>query len=145
MDISGDTLNDLHQAVLRAKSGDRKAFDLLYTAYLTPVYRYILIRVKNSQDTEDIVQETFLKAFQAIERYRDEKGSMLPYLFTIARNLLINHGKKKYSIMRAQYSTDNFNKFIGDLLIGKVPVYNLPENLPKIKTKATKDASTEEL
>ena len=95
MDISGDTLNDLHQAVLRAKSGDRKAFDLLYTAYLTPVYRYIHIRVKNSQDTEDIVQETFLKAFQAIERYRDEKGSMLPYLFTIARNLLINHGKKK--------------------------------------------------
>jgi protein disulfide-isomerase A6 len=57
--------------------------------------------------------------------------------------IAINHGKKKYSIMRAQFTKENVDKFIGDLLLGKVPVYNLRENLPKIK--AASSAKTEEL
>ena len=57
----------------------------------------------------------------------------------------INHGKKKYSIMRAQYSKENVDKFIGDLLLGRVPVYNLKDNMPKIKTKTTTTEKSEEL
>ena len=45
--------------------------------------------------------------------------------------------------MRAQFTKENVDKFIGDLLLGKVPVYNLRENLPKIK--AASSAKTEEL
>jgi len=63
--------------------------------YVTPVYRYVLMRLHNTDDAEDVVQETFMKAYQAIDRYEDEGKGMLPYLFTIARNLLINHTKKK--------------------------------------------------
>ncbi len=92
MDASGESLADI---IFRAKSGDRSAFDVLYRMYVTPVYRYVFIRMRNKEDTEDVVQETFLKAYQALSRYEHEKESMLPYLFTIARNLLINHGKKK--------------------------------------------------
>ena len=57
----------------------------------------------------------------------------------------INYGKKKYSIMRAQYSKENVDKFIGDLLLGRVPVYNLRDNMPKIKTKTTTNEKSEEL
>jgi protein disulfide-isomerase A6 len=52
--------------------------------------------------------------------------------------IAINHAKKKYSIMRAQFTKENVDKFIGDLLLGKVPVFNLRDNLPKIKTAAAK-------
>jgi RNA polymerase sigma-70 factor (ECF subfamily) len=85
----------MNEIIKRAKSGDREAFDMLYELYITPVYRYVLIRLHNVDDTEDVVQETFMKAYQAIDRYEDEGKGMLPYLFTIARNLLINHTKKK--------------------------------------------------
>lgn len=85
----------MNEIILRAKSGDRAAFDALHEVYVTPVYRYVLIRLHNVDDTEDVVQETFMKAYQAIDRYEDEGKGMLPYLFTIARNLLINHTKKK--------------------------------------------------
>lgn len=81
--------------IVRAKSGDREAFDELYGMYVTPVFRYVLLRLHSISDTEDVVQETFMKAYQAIDRYQDEGRGMLPYLFTIARNLLINHTKKK--------------------------------------------------
>lgn len=85
----------LDAIILRAQGGDKAAFALLYQEYVTPVYRYVFVRTRNSQDTEDIVQDTFLKVYQALPRYTHERESMLPYLFTIARNLLINHGKKK--------------------------------------------------
>jgi len=81
--------------IRRAKEGDRSAFDMLYVLYATPVYRYVFLRLHSVSDAEDITQETFMKAYQAIGRYSDETGNMLPYLFTIARNLLINHTKKK--------------------------------------------------
>lgn len=57
----------------------------------------------------------------------------------------INHAKKKYSIMRAQYSKENVDKFIGELLIGRVPVYNLRDNMPKIKAKTAIKTTSEEL
>ncbi len=87
--------NDMSEIILRARSGDSDAFAVLYNTYLTPVYRYVFMRLRNRSDAEDIAQETFMKAFQAMDRYRDERAGMLPYLFTIARNLLINHTKKK--------------------------------------------------
>ena len=41
--------------------------------------------------------------------------------------IAMHFGKKKYAIMRAQYNKSNLNKFIDDLRIGKVTVYNIPE------------------
>ena len=92
MEEKGEALSEV---IVRAKSGDRSAFDIIYKEYVTPLYRYVYIRMRSKEDTEDVVQETFLKAFQALPRYEHSKETMLPYLFTIARNLLINHRKKK--------------------------------------------------
>ena len=92
MEVSKETLEEI---IRRAKEGDSKAFDMLYNTYFTPLYRYVYVRLKTREDAEDVVQDTFLKAYQALPRYEHTRDSMLPYLFTIARNLLINHTKKK--------------------------------------------------
>ena len=81
-----------------AKSGDKGAFDTLYHRHVTPVYRYVYIRMRSKEDAEDIVQEAFLKAYEALPGYEARGGSFLPFLFTVARNLLINHSKKKRPI-----------------------------------------------
>lgn len=47
--------------------------------------------------------------------------------------------------MRANYTKENMNKFIGDLRIGKSTVYNMPDPVPKIKAKKKKPMKTEEL
>ena len=84
-----------HELIVRAKAGDRSAFDALYRTYMTPVYRYVYIRLRSREDAEDIVQETFMRAYRTLDRYEANGETFLPYLFTIARNLLINHTKKK--------------------------------------------------
>ena len=50
----------------------------------------------------------------------------------------INHGKKKFSPMRAKYNKDEINKFINDLLSGRTDIYDIRGELPKIKKKKVK-------
>ncbi len=83
------------ELVRRAKLGDRDAFAEIYETHLTPVYRYVYIRLGNREEADDITQETFLKAYQAIARFEATRDNFLPYLFTVARNLLINRSQKK--------------------------------------------------
>jgi RNA polymerase sigma-70 factor, ECF subfamily len=81
--------------IRKAKSGDRGSFDALYRMYAAPVYRFAFARTRNPDDAEDITQDVFLKMLEALGSYQERGSGMLPYLFTIARNLIINHGKKK--------------------------------------------------
>lgn len=84
----------LKKIILQAKKGDKEAFASLYTSLYTPLYRYVLSRCKDSELTDDVCQQTFLKFYEALSSYEPEK-SPLAYLFTIAKRLLINHGEKK--------------------------------------------------
>ena len=87
--------DDLRTIIMQAKAGDREAFGILYVRFVTPVYRYVIVRVGAKEEAEDIVQEVFHRAFLAFGRYDDRRQTPLPYLFTIARNEIIDRGKKK--------------------------------------------------
>lgn len=83
--------------IQKAKEGNTEAFAEIFRLYYTPVYRYVLLRMGSKHQSEDIVQEVFLKAFQSMPGFDLKKvtaNSMLPYLFTIARNAIIDHKKK---------------------------------------------------
>lgn len=86
------------ELVRRAKLGDKEAFGIIYETHLTPLYRYVYIRLGNREEADDITQEVFLKAYQAIDRFELTRENLLPYLFTIARNVLINRSQKKRSL-----------------------------------------------
>jgi RNA polymerase sigma-70 factor (ECF subfamily) len=90
--------HSFQELMLRAKAGDRDAFGILYETHLTPLYRYVLLRTRDTDETEDIVQETFLKAYEAIPRYEQMKENFLPYLFTVARNLMINRTRRSHTV-----------------------------------------------
>jgi len=78
-----------------AKEGDKDAFGELYTLYFTPVFRYILYRVRNKEEAEDLVQTVFLKIFQSGGTYTDTGVPPLAYCYTVARNTVIDHWRKK--------------------------------------------------
>lgn len=86
------------ELVRRAKSGDKDAFGEIYESHLTPLYRYVYIRIGNREEADDVTQEVFLRAYQAIDRFELTRENLLPYLFTIARNLLINRSQKKRAL-----------------------------------------------
>ena len=79
----------------RAKHGDHDAFSWLYTTYFTQVYRYAYYRTGSAADAEDITQSVFLRAYESIGRYSHRGISPLAYFYTIARNAVIDHRRKK--------------------------------------------------
>lgn len=79
----------------RAKSGETLAFNEFFNELYTPVYRYLLIRLKHKETAEDCAQITFSKVFQNIQKIEQNVSSPLQYLFTVARNTLIDEKRKK--------------------------------------------------
>ena len=63
-------------------------------AYADALYSYTLVRVNDSGLAEDIVQETFLSAWKARATYKGE-ASEKSWLFTICKNKIIDHYRKK--------------------------------------------------
>ncbi|HEX9386433.1 MAG TPA: sigma-70 family RNA polymerase sigma factor [Anaerolineales bacterium] len=79
----------------QAKSGDPEAFARLYDAYVERVTRYIYFRVSEESDTEDLVSQVFLKAWENLDRYKMGSSPFIAWLYTIARNLVIDHYRTK--------------------------------------------------
>ncbi len=78
----------------RARTGDRAAFAELYDTYADEVYRYVLYRVREPADAEDLTSDVFTRAFAAIHRYRWQGKSFLAWLYTIARNLVTDRRRR---------------------------------------------------
>lgn len=85
--------------IQRAISRDPDAFGRLYDMYVDRVYRHVYYRVGNVADAEDLTQQVFLKAWQAIGRYKKTASiSLLPFLawlMRISHNLVVDFYRTK--------------------------------------------------
>jgi RNA polymerase sigma-70 factor (ECF subfamily) len=79
----------------RARGGDRAAFAELYDSYVDSVYRYLVYRVREASDAEDLCSEVFTRAFANIHRYRWQGKSFLAWLYTIARNAVTDRRRRE--------------------------------------------------
>lgn len=77
------------QLIAALKLGSVKAFDALYDMYYRRIYGYCLNFTKSRKDTEDIVQEVFMKLWSARKEIQVE-DSIANYIFSIAKNRLIS-------------------------------------------------------
>jgi RNA polymerase sigma factor (sigma-70 family) len=84
-----DNLTD-EELVQRVRDGSEFAFNELVDRHSAMVYRQARAITKSSHEAEDIVQETFLKAFKYIDRFSPSKASFKTWLLTITRNQSIN-------------------------------------------------------
>jgi RNA polymerase sigma-70 factor, ECF subfamily len=72
-------------AVERAQSGDSDAFRLLVEQHSRAVFRLAFRMTGNEQDAEDVVQETFLRAYRQLDKY-EARASFSTWLYRIASN-----------------------------------------------------------
>ncbi len=86
----------IQKNILKAKSGDQVAFTFLLDYFWSEVYGFMLKRTENDSDTEDIVIETFSKAFDKIHSYNPE-FAFNTWLISIAKNVHIDMLRKKKS------------------------------------------------
>lgn len=76
------------------KNGDMKAFDIIYKKYSRRLYGFVFRYIKQEADTEEIVQEVFVKIWQSRDKI-NIYSSFESFLFTIAHNATVNLLKKR--------------------------------------------------
>lgn len=78
-----------------------KNLDTIYLTYFQDIYRFLLSLSHNHHTAEDLVQETFFRAYLSIENY--EEGNIKTWLFTVAHNTYIDHYRKqKRTVIKEQ-------------------------------------------
>ena len=85
---------DDSQWVELAKIGDTAAFDKLVNLYHSRIYTLTYQMTSNREDAEDLTQEIFMKAFEALPRFKG-RSSFYTWLYRIGINKTINYRKKR--------------------------------------------------
>lgn len=81
--------------VQRAVEKDGAAFAELYDKHVVRVYRHIYYLVNDTRETEDLTAQTFLKAWEAVGRYKERGAPFVAWLLRIAHNLTVSHLRAK--------------------------------------------------
>ncbi len=95
----------------RIASGEQSAMEELIGLWKMPLFRFFLRSLNHHEDAEDLTQRVFIRIYRSSERYQ-AKAKFSTWVFTIARNLLIDEIKKRNR--RPQMVFDEHIEKVGD-------------------------------
>jgi RNA polymerase sigma-70 factor (ECF subfamily) len=118
--------------VVQAQQGSDEAFTRLVEAYQTPVYNLCYRMLGEPDAAEDAAQETFLRAFQHLQRY-DRKRPFATWLLSISAHYCIDRlRRRKFAIYSIDEEDDEGNMF-------ELPDHDSPDPEDESVRKETKD------
>lgn len=82
------------EIVKKAREGDLSAFDILVRRYQERIYATVFHMTSNHEDANDLTQETFIKAHQALKSFKGD-SSFFTWIYRIAVNKTINLLKQR--------------------------------------------------
>jgi len=82
--------SEIAELVERAAGGNFEAFGELYSIYLDRIYRYVFYQVRDKMTAEDITEEVFIKAWNAIASCKGRGQTFSSWLYRIAHNHVID-------------------------------------------------------
>ncbi len=108
------------------QNGDEDAFAILYRRHSPRVYGFLMNRLRDRGQADDVFQATFLKLHQARSRY-DPTFPFSPWLFTVCKSVLVDHVRKNQR--RREDSNDEAIERAADLRGERVDTIDL-KSLP---------------
>jgi RNA polymerase sigma-70 factor, ECF subfamily len=87
-DVSDEALREL---VVRAREGDKRAYGRIFRACYEDIYDYIIRKVGNRTDAEDLTMHVFANGLKAIGEYEERGLSIRAWLYRIAHNAIVDH------------------------------------------------------
>lgn len=120
------TIPELNVIIADIKSDKRNAFARIEKTYSASILSFIVQKINNGKDAEDIFQETLIKIWVAIKQGEcDPSKGFYTWCITIAHNLCIDHKRRTHTkkqskkllvpidtqIMRISVAPDVFNRF----------------------------------
>src|SRR3954467_1288822 len=88
-----DNLPD-EELACRACAGSTACFEEIVRRFQVPLSRFLARRFPSRRDVEDILQDTFIKAWQSLHRY-ERQYAFRTWLYTIAYRLAVSRGRRE--------------------------------------------------
>ncbi len=82
------------QLIALARESKEEALEVMYNAYKTRIYTFLLRMCGDPETSDDLTQDVFTKAYQAIASLTKEH-KVLPWLYRIAQNTAIDHFRRR--------------------------------------------------
>jgi len=93
--------------VLRAQKGDTGAFDELVRRYTSIVYRILYKILRHDEDTQDALQDTFVSAYRALPRFRQD-ARFSTWVYRIATNAALMKARaRKHNLVSLDHPTED--------------------------------------
>lgn len=89
--------NSEQNLVEKISRGDETAFSEIYRIYRDRVYGFVYRMTVNQAIAEDITHEVFVVLIENPARFQAERGKLLTFLCAVARNLVMNHLRRKHN------------------------------------------------
>jgi RNA polymerase sigma-70 factor (ECF subfamily) len=99
---------DERKLVKRAKTGDMAAYDELVRRYQERIYATVYHMTSNHEDANDLAQEAFIKAYQALKSFKGD-SSFFTWVYRIAVNKTINFLKQRRNKAHLSLNDLDFN------------------------------------
>jgi RNA polymerase sigma-70 factor, ECF subfamily len=99
-----------HELVTRLKSRDPQAAGVLFDRYGKLLYSVILRAVGTPATAEDLVHETFLRAWNRIHAFDEAHGNLAAWLVTMARNRAFEYRRSLSNGEGSVFSTDDLDQ-----------------------------------
>ena len=79
------------ELVKESQQGNKESFAEIYDQFIEKIYRFIFYKTFNRETAEDLTSQTFLNVLEKITTFNPEKGTFSGWIYTIARNQIIDH------------------------------------------------------
>lgn len=81
--------------VEQARAGDSTAVGYLYEHYVDRIYRYVLLKIGDPHEAEDLTGQVFVRMIEAIGSFQWQGVSFQSWLYRIAHNLVVDHLRQR--------------------------------------------------
>ena len=88
-------MQDERSLAQQAQQGDKEAFAQLYESHFDRIYRYVMLRLGDKAEAEDMTQQVFLKAYESVRSFKWKGIPFSAWLFRIAHNLVVDHLRRQ--------------------------------------------------
>lgn len=106
-----ETIDKEKELLLKIAKGNKEAFGELYDFYAPKIFRFIRLKVGSQVLAEDLSSESFLRIWEYLQgQGRRVEDSFQALLYKIARNLIVDHYKRKSS--QEILMDDDFREFL---------------------------------
>lgn len=104
--------------IIEYLDGNNESLGILIKRYLQPIYNFVYTYIKDDEETEDVVQEIFLKVWKNLKKFKKDKN-FKTWIYKIAKNTSLDFLKKRknitFSELDKNYNDEDTESFIDSI------------------------------